>query len=77
MKKWGNKIERVLAADPGTLKVRLAYVDGSTFEVSLASIFGAPRGLAAEVISLRGTAHGEAVKEAKVNASRESGGLAS
>ncbi len=50
MKKWGNKIQRVLAADAETFTVKLAYADGSTVEVSLASLFQSPRGLAAEVM---------------------------
>lgn len=50
MKKWGNKIARVVAADPESFKVKLAYTDGSTVEVSLASMFQTPRGLAAEVM---------------------------
>jgi hypothetical protein len=50
MKKWGNKIQRVLAADAETFVVGLAYADGSTVEISLASLFQSPRGLAAEVM---------------------------
>ena len=50
MKKWGNKIQRVLATNAETFAVKLAYADGSTVEVTLASLFQSPRGLAAEVM---------------------------
>jgi hypothetical protein len=50
MKKWGNKIARVLSADSERLVVTLAYDDGSTIEISLAKLFQTPRGLAAEVM---------------------------
>lgn len=49
MKKWGNKIERVVAADAETFVARLTYTDGSTVNVALASLFESPRGLAAAV----------------------------
>ncbi|MBN1962054.1 MAG: DUF2442 domain-containing protein [Deltaproteobacteria bacterium] len=50
MKKWGNKIKKVIAADAEKLIVKLAYDDGTKIEVSLANIFAQPRGLAAEVM---------------------------
>jgi len=50
MKKWGNKIQRVLAIDPETLSVTLTYADGQTVRISLAPLFRTPRGLAAEVM---------------------------
>ena len=50
MKKWGNKIKKVVSVDAERLVVTLAYVDGVTVEISLASLFQTPRGLAAEVM---------------------------
>lgn len=50
MKKWGNKIERVISANAETFEVKLAYTNGSMVDVSLASLFQSPRGLAAEVV---------------------------
>jgi hypothetical protein len=50
MKKLGNKIARVMSTDVERLVVKLVYEDGSTVDVSLASLFSPPRGLAAEVM---------------------------
>jgi hypothetical protein len=50
MKKIGNKIRSIQRADTATLTVSLRYDDGSARQISLASVFATPRGLAAEVM---------------------------
>lgn len=50
MKKLGNKIVKVLLANPETFHVKLRFADGVTGEVDLSSIFVRPKALAAEVV---------------------------
>ena len=50
MKKLGNRIASIVRADPETFSVRLRYEDGSLIDASLASLFGKPKGLTAEIL---------------------------
>lgn len=49
LKKFGNKIVKVIFAAEDSFQVRLRFADGFTGTLSLSHVFENPRGLAAEV----------------------------
>lgn len=50
MKKFGNKIVKILSTDLGTLSINLKFSDGFSGVVSLKHLFGRPKGLSAEIL---------------------------
>lgn len=50
MKKWGNKIQKVIKADVSNFSVKLQFTDGYTGTLYLSKLFGTPKGLAAELL---------------------------
>ena len=48
--KLGNKIEKIIAADEDTFKIKIRYIDGLVGEVDLSTFFLKPKNLAAEII---------------------------
>lgn len=50
MKKYGNKILKVLGAELETYSVKLKFSDGTLATISLDEIFSKPKGLAREIM---------------------------
>jgi hypothetical protein len=50
MKKFGNKIRRILHVDDESFSVSLRFSDGAGGVVSLAHLFERPKGLAADIL---------------------------
>jgi len=50
MKKFGNKIRRILDVDDESFSVSLRFSDGAGGVVSLAHLFERPKGLAADIL---------------------------
>ena len=48
--KLGNKIEKIIATDEDTFKIKIRYTDGLVGEVDLSTFFLKPKNLAAEII---------------------------
>jgi hypothetical protein len=48
--KFGNKIAKIISADPESFKVKLRYTDGTTGTVELSHLFSKPKNLAAEIL---------------------------
>jgi len=50
MKKWGNKVVKIMKIDEENFTLKLKFSDNSIQYVSLNHIFSKPRGLAAEIL---------------------------
>ena len=50
MKKFGNKIEKIMKIEVETYSIKLKFSDGFVGTVSLRNIFTHPKGLASEVL---------------------------
>lgn len=50
MKKFGNKIEKLLSIDPENFSIQLRFEDGESGVVSLKNIFEHPKAMSAEIL---------------------------
>ncbi|MDO8519798.1 MAG: DUF2442 domain-containing protein [Deltaproteobacteria bacterium] len=50
LKKWGNKLSKIMECDPDSFSVHVRFQDGTRGVISLKHIFEKPKGLSAEIL---------------------------